>query len=107
MFSDLGYSKSGDLSGIEVWIVPSEAEGMAVVFQDTAEVPGRPIIVAAKVDGSRVTFAIPEGSDGAGTYSGVVTDKDFRVHWERRARDGHVDKGVFVLKRKESYWQRH
>ncbi|WP_145727709.1 hypothetical protein [Nitrospirillum viridazoti] len=98
-------AEGGDLSGFEIWYVIS-TDGDMVVFQSTTEMPSPPIVVPAKFDGKRLEFEIPEGEDGAGTYSGILNGKSYIGKWRYKKKGGGYGEEEFKLKKGKTYWER-
>ena len=83
---------SGDVSGMEVWIVYG-LKGYYAVVQVAEGMPQTPVVVAAEVDGSVIRFVYPSENmrfEGHVTNAGLV---------------GTFGPGRVVLRRKKSYWQ--
>jgi len=93
IFSDMRFSQmSGDVSGMEVWLVSGPRSYYAVVQMAEGE-PEIPVVVPAEVNGLAVRFHLQEINL---TFSGKVT---------RRGLVGVRRGEHLVLPRGKSYWQ--
>lgn len=99
-YTSLDYvEESGDLVGEELRIVwtTSEYEGTLQIAEGA---PSSLILVDIKVEGSHVSFGIPEPFLYAGSFSGVVAANGIVGHF--RFKSGAAEK--VTLKRGKSYW---
>lgn len=91
-FSDMHFlQESGDVAGMEVWIVYGPGRYYAVV-QIADGAPEIPLVVPAEVNGLSVRFHLQDNM----TFSGKVTS---------RGLVGVLGSERIVLPRRKSYWQ--
>lgn len=98
MFSSFKPGISGDLSGIEVHIVPNPI-GYSAVVQGSEGAPGFPLSLRIEVSGNSFNFIVPSQSGSGlapGKWRGVITDNELQLNGPHRS---------YVLPRKHSFWQ--
>jgi hypothetical protein len=103
VFSNMEYHKdSGDVSGIEVFIVNTKHGYMATVQIAEGE-PDAPILVPVTQSGDSLSFEVP--SAGAKLlFTGTVKADGLYGHFNNGAFSDRSD-GRFMLRRGRSYWQ--
>ena len=105
IYSDLHYnSEGGDLLGTEIFIVFSDANGVAF-FQCWEGGTTMPVVVPVKVEGDGISFSVPTPSLGEGKYQGNVSAAGFDGTWHHRLGNGSFSDEKIHLKRTKSYWQ--
>jgi hypothetical protein len=98
VYSSLTFNKeTGDVVGEEV-IVGVAREGHYVVFQTSEGAPSLPVVVSAKVDGTRIKFTLPAPMATWGEFEGVISRHELVGKFSNSEQ-------VIKLKRKSSYWQ--
>jgi len=101
-FSNLRYnSESGDLSGLEILIIPADGDrlGYAALVQLAEGGAPYSALVPVKVKGTHVEFALPKDGPYHGMqFSGVVSANGLAGTWSTGNHE--------VLKRGTSYWDR-
>jgi hypothetical protein len=93
--------EAGDILGMEVFIVSGGDAGHFAFIQCAEGWPGRPVLVAAKVDGQRVELAAHTAADShcpQARFTGTVTRAGLQG-----AFDGQP--AQLTLPRKKSFWQ--
>ncbi len=102
IFSSLKYgAESGDVGGMEIFIMLVGTSEYRATVQIAEGVPGEPSLVPVTVKGNTIEFSFPEGSDlakGLGPFRGTITAAGLSGKFQLQ------DEKVF-LKRKPSYWQ--
>jgi hypothetical protein len=102
-FGRLQYHKeSGDLGGLEVFVVHGLSGYMAVV-QIAEGAPADPIVIPIKLEGSVVSFEMKSGPETL-RYRGTVRADGLYGRFESGAFSDRED-GFFLLRRGRSYWQ--
>jgi hypothetical protein len=105
LYTDMEFhEESGDVSGVEVFLVRSK-QGAFVTFQWAEGSPFVPVVVPAKISGQRISFELPEVNGSiSGVFDGEVANDAIHGRFLNgiRNKDGG---DIFVLKKKESYWQ--
>ncbi len=105
IYTDLRYnSEAGDLLGTEIFIVFT-GNGYAAFFQHWEGGAAPPVVVSVKVDGTRVSFAVPAPSDGEGVYEARIANGGLEGVWRHPLADGTTKEEHIHLARKPSYWQ--
>ncbi len=95
-------SESGDVSGIEIFVVWSK-QGYRVVFQDAEGSPQSPIVVDASILGKKIRFTLPERRGYSGEFVGEFIEEGIVGSFADGARSNEGT--AFRLKRSLSYWQ--
>jgi len=104
IYSNMAFNEeSGDVSGIEIFVVYSR-EGFQAVFQDAEGSPSVPVVVPAIIKGSEISFELPERNGYSGKFLGRVTKGQLEGHFLTGAV-GKEGKPEIVLKKSRSYWQ--
>lgn len=102
IYSSLAYgSESGDVGGMEIFVMLVGTSEYRATVQMAEGVPGEPSLVTLKVTGNNIEFSFPEGSDlakGFGTFRGTVTAAGLSGKFQ-------LQDEKILLKRKASYWQ--
>lgn len=104
IYSDMSiHEESGDLLGIEVFVVLS-TKGYSVVFQSSEGWPAVPVVAPAKIEGDTIAFDLPPHCAYAGRFTGTVTEEGITGTFSegRLGRDGNK---IIRLKKGKSYWQ--
>jgi len=102
-FGRLQYHKeSGDLSGLEVFVMHG-LSGYVAVVQIAEGAPADPVVVPIKLEGPVVSFELKSGAETL-RYRGTVRDDGLYGKFHNGAFSGRED-GFFLLKRGRSYWQ--
>lgn len=102
IFSNLTYHReSGDLTGMEVMIVPSRDDG-ATAFKAVVQIAegGEPCVAVVPVRylGTALEFLLPGDSPcGEGRFAGRLTQAGLELQ--------DASRGRVLLRRKRSYWQ--
>jgi hypothetical protein len=107
VYSNLHYNKEGgDLLGAEVLLFPSDGPtGFAALVQLAEGGAPASFLVPARVTGTRVQFAIPEGGAYGGlSFSGSISRTELVGRWSSGTAFGDVG-ATERLKRGKSYWQ--
>jgi len=99
------YEESGDVLGIEIFIIPSDKEDW-VVFQTSEGYPEAPIIVPAKIFDNVITFELPDSSSYSGRFVGEFLDGYLIGKFENSALTPSGDK-FFRLRYNPSFWQKN
>lgn len=102
IFSSLKYgAESGDVGGMEIFIMLVGTSEYRATVQIAEGVPGEPSLVPVTVTGNTIEFSFPEGSDlakGLGTFRGTITAAGLNGKFQ-------LSEEKVFLKRKASYWQ--
>lgn len=96
-------AKTGDLAGIEVFLVQTQ-KGYHVVFQAAEGEPSMPVIAPAVVSGLLIEFTVPPGAFYEGKFSGRITSRALIGRFDN-GQLNHDGKAEFVLRKTKSYWQ--
>jgi hypothetical protein len=103
IYSDMEFNpESGDVVGLEVILVFSR-DGYFVVFQNSEGSPSVPIVAPAKVEAGKIQFEGAIG-DGVSTFNGEVLEGVLVGEFSGGVlnKDGQR---LFLLRKKQSYWQ--
>lgn len=104
IYSNMTFNKeSGDVSGIEVFVVFSR-DGFKAIFQDAEGSPSVPVIVPVVMKGSDISFDLPERSGYSGKFVGRISNGKLVGSFLTGAV-GKEGKPEITLKRGKSYWQ--
>jgi hypothetical protein len=97
-FSSLRYlGETGDVVGMELLVMPNMSSSY-VVLQCAEGAPSEPVLVPAKVSGTKIEFTVKQlGGDCNGEYRGDANTKGMIL---KRSSANHPE---FLL-RKKSYW---
>jgi hypothetical protein len=99
-YTDMYYNREGgDVLGEEIRIVYT-SRGYQGALQFAEGVPEALVVVDVKVDGSRISFTIPEDSPSGGQFSGAIENGVLKG--EFRFKAGGSEK--VSLRRGKSYW---
>lgn len=103
VFGRLEYHKeSGDLTGLEVFVV-SGRSGYVAVVQIAEGAPSDPIVAPATVQGAVLSFEVRAGNEVL-RYRGTIRADGLYGKFDNGAFSGRED-GLFLLRRGRSYWQ--
>lgn len=104
VYSDMSFNKeSGDVSGIEIFIVFSR-EGYIAIFQDAEGSPSVPVAVPLSVKGSKIEFTLPVRNGYSGKFVGKIENGKLVGQFLEGevGKEGRVE---IKLKKGRSYWQ--
>ena len=102
-FGRLRYGEeSGDLSGIEIFIMMG-LSGYVAVVQIAEGAPADPVVVPVTLEGAVVSFEMQSGKETL-RYKGTVRADGLYGRFDNAAFSGRED-GFFLLRRGQSYWQ--
>lgn len=94
-------SKSNDISGAEIHIVPNPV-GFSAIVQASEGAPGFPEVIELSVTENKIEFTIAESSGSGfapGRYLGLVTEKGLKLNGPKGLYED------YFLPRKSSFWQ--
>lgn len=101
IYSNLRYDRdSGDLSGMEIFIINSN-KGYFATYQCAAGEAAKPVLLPVNIHGKSIELVVPDSFKyfcDIGRFTGVINEKGIRGKFEI------TNKEVF-LKRSKSYWQ--
>jgi hypothetical protein len=98
IFTDMSYhSEGGDMLGTELFVVKSN-HGYYVIYQSSEGEPSVPVVIPAKVDGTKINFDVPSSVDSNGSFSGVISNTGLIGTFSDSQQIVH-------LRRASSYWQ--
>lgn len=104
LFGQLEYHKeSGDVVGLEVFIVRGRS-GYVAVLQLAEGVPEDPIVVPIKLEGAVLSFEVRFRKETTLRYTGTVRRDGLYGRFDNGAFSDRDD-GFFLLRRGRSYWQ--
>lgn len=104
MYSDMAFNKeSGDVSGIEIFIVFSQ-DGFKAMFQDAEGSPSVPVIIPVDVKGPNIAFELPARNGYSGKFVGRIENGKLVGRFLSGAT-GKEGGSEIRLKRGKSYWQ--
>jgi hypothetical protein len=102
IYSDLKYiPEAGDLLGTEIFIVYGGDSGHFAFIQCSEGWPGRPVLVGAKIEGTRVELSAHHDNESQcpkAKFIGTITRSGLKGTFE-----GQLE--PTTLPRKKSYWQ--
>lgn len=103
LFGRLEYHReSGDLVGLEVFIVKGRS-GYSAVVQIAEGVPEDPVVVPIRLEGGVLSFEVRSGTTPL-RYQGTVRADGLYGKFDNGAFSDRKD-GLFLLRRGQSYWQ--
>jgi hypothetical protein len=103
LFGRLEFHKeSGDVTGLEVFVVKGRS-GYVAVVQIAEGVPADPVVVPITLDGAILSFEVLAGKTRL-RYQGTVRADGLYGKFDNGAFSERDD-GLFVLIRGRSYWQ--
>ena len=107
IYSSLEYhEESGDLVGVEIYVIPAGA-GYWVVFQESQGEPAAPVLAPAEVGGDVITFDLPDtGSGYAGRFTGKFLEDGQLVGGFNNSTIAPDGSELFSLRYGPGYWQR-
>lgn len=100
------HEESGDLLGVEIYIIPAGA-GYWALFQESQGEPAAPVLVPADVGGDVITFNLPDtGSGYAGRFAGKFLEDGQLVGKFDNSAIAPDGSELFRLRYGPGYWQR-
>ena len=107
IYSSLEYhEESGDLAGVEIYIIPAGA-GYWALFQESQGEPAAPVLAPAEVNGDVLTFELPDTGYGyAGCFVGKFQEDGRLVGKFEGSAIAPDGSELFELRYGPGYWQR-
>jgi hypothetical protein len=91
--------EGGDVLGQEIKIVVTN-KGYEGALQFAEGGPSELVVVSIKIDGTKISFKVPDGSLGAGDFSGSIQNGVIKGTF--RFKSGASED--IVLRKGKSYW---